>query len=91
MKISTIQTLLDEHFITLEECDKSEKETNDNVVKKTEDGKYYKVKETEDEIKMDLLANMAADIKTIKRIIIFSLCAAVIIIAILYAAMSASH
>ena len=91
MKLSTIQTLLDNNLITLEECDKSDKETNDNVVKKTEDGKYYKVKETEDEIKMDLLANMAADIKAIKCLFTFSLCAAIIFIVILYALMSFSH
>ena len=63
----------------------------EDVVKKTEDGKYYKVKETEDEIKMDLLANMAADIKAIKCLFTFSLCAEIIFIVILYALMSSSH
>lgn len=70
MKLSTIETLVDEKIITLIECDKSEKENNKNVVKDKKTGKYYKFEETDEEIKLDILAKYLEYISTIKSIMV---------------------
>lgn len=69
MKLSTIETLVDEKIITLIKCDKSEKD-NKNVVKDKKTGKYYKFEETDEEIKLEILAKCLEYISTIKSIMV---------------------
>lgn len=83
LKISTIEKLKDLDIITLEECDKSEQ--NDNVVRDKTLNKYYKILETEGEIKIELLSACLKALTTIKEIMIgFSILFAVYIIYIYY-------
>lgn len=70
MKLSIIESLVDEKIITLIECDKSEKDDNKNVVRDKKNGKYYKFEETEDEIKLEILAKCLEYISTIKSILV---------------------
>lgn len=70
MKLSTIETLVDEKIVELIECDKSEKDHNKNVVKDKKTGKYYKFEESEEEIKVEILAKLLQHISTIKSIMV---------------------
>lgn len=70
MKLSTIETLVDEKIITLIKCDKSEKDNNKNVVKDKKTGKYYKFEETDEEIKLEIIAKCLEYISTIKSIMV---------------------
>lgn len=69
MKLSSIEILVDENIITLIDCDGSEKENNSNLVKDKKTGKYYKFNETDEEIKLDILAKCLEYISTIKSIL----------------------
>lgn len=55
MKIETIEELRNTGIITLVECNESEKTNNNDVVKDTKKGKWYKIEETYEEIKLELL------------------------------------
>ena len=70
LKLSTIEYLLDEKVITLIRCDEGEKEHNKNVVKNTKSGEYYKIEETDEEIKIEILAKCLEYISTIKSIMV---------------------
>lgn len=70
MKLQTIGELRNKNIITLVECNESEKVNNKNVVKHTNDGKWYKIEETDEEIKLELLARSFQCISTIKNIMV---------------------
>ena len=70
LKLSTIESLVDEKIVTLIQCDESEKNHNENVVKNNKSGKYYKFQETEEEIKIEILAKCLEYISTIKSILV---------------------
>lgn len=71
MKLSTIETLVDKKIITLVPCDKLEQDKNKNVVRDKKSGKYYKFEETEEELKLEILAKCLEYISTIKSIMVF--------------------
>ncbi|MBS3200297.1 hypothetical protein [Turicibacter bilis] len=50
-----IEALRDEGIISLSECDKNEKEHMKIVVKDSKTNLYYKIEQTEEEIKIELL------------------------------------
>ena len=78
MKSSTISNLLSKHLITLEKCDDKEKELAENIFKLPSDDNIYKVKETESEIKMDILVRISSDIHTIKNIVVICFVCAIV-------------
>lgn len=69
MKLSSVEVLVDEKIITLIDCDESQKANNKNIVKDKKTGKYYKFNETDEEIKLDILAKCLEYISTIKSIL----------------------
>lgn len=70
MKLETIESLRNKGILTLVECDESEKFKNANVVKDTNTGKWYKINETDEELKIELLAKCFQCVSTIKNIMV---------------------
>lgn len=70
MKIETIEELRNTGIITLVECNESEKTNNKDVVKDIKIGKWYKIEETNEEIKLELLLRIFKCISTIKSIMV---------------------
>lgn len=70
LKLSTIEWLRDKGIITLVECDESERETNKNIVRDTETNKWYKISQTEEEVKIELLNACFKSLNIIKYIMI---------------------
>lgn len=70
MKIETIEELRNTGIITLVECNESEKTNNKDVVKDIKKGKWYKIEETNEEIKLELLLRIFKCISTIKSIMV---------------------
>ena len=65
LKLSTIEELRDNGIIELIECDKNEKETGIDVVRDTKTNKYYKISQTQEEIKIEILARCLKYLYTI--------------------------
>ena len=70
MKLETIEELRNKGVITLIECDESEKVNNKDVVRDTNDGKWYKIEETNEELRLELLARSFKCISIIKNIML---------------------
>lgn len=70
LKLSTIEDLRNSNIITLVECDESEFTADNNVVLDNTNKKYYKIQQTEEEIKIEILTACYKSLKTIKLILI---------------------
>lgn len=70
MKLETIEHLSKKGVITLIECDEKEKVNNKNVVKNRVEGKWYKVEESNEDVRLELLARNFKCISTIKNIMV---------------------
>lgn len=69
MKLSTIEILVEEKIINLMDCDNLEVKNQKNIVRDKKSGRYYKFEETDEEIKLDILAKCLEYISTIKSIL----------------------
>lgn len=70
LKLSTIEELRDKGIITLITCDKSEKEIDFNVVRDSSTNTYYKIEQSSEEIKIELLNACFKALSTIKNIML---------------------
>lgn len=70
LKLSTIEELRDKEIITLIKCDKSEKEVDCNVVRDSSTSTYYKIEQSNEEIRIELLNACFKALSTIKNIML---------------------
>lgn len=70
MKLETVEKLRNKGVITLVQCDESEKVSNKNIVKDTSDGKWYRIEETNEELRLELLARSFQCVSTMKNIMV---------------------
>ena len=70
LKLSTIEELRNNNVIQFIECDKSERDKGIDVVRDTETNKYYKISQTPEEIKIEILVRCLNYLRTIGIVVV---------------------